>query len=895
MIEDQELREIYQVSGAEHVQNLETGLLTLEKDPNNIELLQTLLREAHSLKGDSRVIGVKAVEALSHRLEEILGRIKNGQMVWTQALGQRMYQTVGALGKLVHEAVTDEPSNVDPNQLLNLLSEFLPALDPQTPVPTPAPRELQTAGNGNGNGNGHSKANGHGRSLWIEDADLRDIYKISSEEHLNKLQSGLIVLDENPDDQASLEELLSESQSFELDSRIVGQESLEALIHKVEVIFESLKAAQVSFSQVSQPLHHAVDAIGDLVKEALTGETAHVNFQEIVKELDGVIQTDQMAQIVQPQQPTAKGNGAVSSQASLDMARLDTIRVPMRYLDALMTHTGELTVTKTRLAHTSDRLRDLIHLWDAWKTRKKSNAAKGSERATEEKLDNIIRYLYGSVAENHTRLDAISRELDEKIRTLRLLPLSTIFLLFPRLVRELAQDEAKDINFVMEGGNITVDKQILEEMKDPLLHLLRNAVDHAIETPQERQRLGKDPQGKVWLKASRSGSNIVIEVGDDGRGLDLEKIKQTAIKRKLYRAEELAAMGPNQLRSLIFLPGFSTRSFITEISGRGVGLDIVRTNVERLKGNIQIESEPNKGTLFRIQLRSTVATLNVMLVEIRGLIHAIPIESIDKTLLIRPQEVYSLEGQPTISVDGKPIPLVKMADILELPAIATGTGQKQRQRQVETGLLSAVLLKVEGQTLAFEVDRLQEVLDVVIKPQTKLLKRVRNILGATILGTGEVCMILNPQDLVRSVRKQHQGATMADSDDLDAGPATIQKPVILLVEDSIAVRTQEKRILEKAGYEVVIAVDGVDGYNKLRSGQAFDGIISDVEMPNMNGLAFTAKVREHPEYRELPLILVTSLASEEDKRRGAQAGANAYIVKDQFNQELLIETLERLV
>ncbi|MEB3309802.1 MAG: hybrid sensor histidine kinase/response regulator [Snowella sp.] len=892
MIEDQELREIYQVSGAEHVQNLETGLLTLEKDPTNIELLQTLLREAHSLKGDSRVIGVKSVEALSHRLEEILGRIKNSQMVWSQALGQRMYQTVGALGKLVHEAVTDEPSNVDPNQLLNLLSEFLPALDTQAPASVPAPKEHQTVGNGHGNG--QHKPNGHGRSLWIEDADLRDIYKISSEEHLNKLQSGLIVLDENPDDQASLEELLSESQSFELDSRIVGQESLEALIHKVEVIFESLKAAQISFSQVSQPLHHAVDAIGDLVKEALTGETAQVNFQEIVQELDGVIQTDQIAQVVQePSQPTAKGNGATSSQASLDMARLDTIRVPMRYLDALMTHTGELTVTKTRLAHTSDRLRDLIHLWDAWKTRKKSN--KGSEKATEEKLDNIIRYLYGSVAENNTRLDAISRELDEKIRTLRLLPLSTIFLLFPRLVRELAQDEAKDINFVMEGGNITVDKQILEEMKDPLLHLLRNAVDHAIETPQERQRLGKAPQGKVWLKASRSASNIVIEVGDDGRGLDLEKIKQTAIKRKLYRAEELAAMGPNQLRSLIFLPGFSTRSFITEISGRGVGLDIVRTNVERLKGNIQIESNANQGTIFRIQLRSTVATLNVMLVEIRGLIHALPIEAIEKTLLIRPQEVYSLEGQPTISVDGKPIPLVKMADILELPAVTTGAGQKQRQRQVENNLLSAVLLNVEGQTLAFEVDKLQEVLDVVIKPQTKLLKRVRNILGATILGTGEVCMILNPQDLVRSVRKQHQSTTMLDSDDLDAAPVMTQKPVILLVEDSIAVRTQEKRILEKAGYEVVIAVDGLDGYNKLRSGQAFDGIISDVEMPNMNGLAFTAKVREHPEYRELPLILVTSLASEEDKRRGAQAGANAYIVKDQFNQELLIETLERLV
>lgn len=879
MIEDQELREIYQVSGAEHVQNLETGLLTLEKDPTDIELLQTLLREAHSLKGDSRVIGVKPVEALSHRLEEIIGRIKNGQLSWSKALTQTMYETVGALGKLVHEAVTDEPSNVNPEQLLSRLSEFLPNVE----APSYAHAQSQPI---------HAKQNGHngGRTLLIADEDLRDIYRISSEEHLNKLQSGLMVLDENPDDQTSLEELLNESQSFELDSRIVGQESLETLIHRVEEIFEGLKASSLSFPQISTRLHEAIDAIASLVDEAVTGDKATVDFQQVLESLNSLIAGGNGSGTVQ--KATSPNPGGVAKNVA-DMARLDTIRVPMRYLDALMTHTGELTVTKTRLAHTSDKIRDLIHLWDDWKTRKKGGAVQ-REKATEDKLDNIIRYLYSSVGENHTRLDAISRELDEKIRTLRLLPLSTIFLLFPRLVRELAQEEGKDINFVMEGANLTVDKQILEEMKDPLLHLLRNAVDHAIEIPTEREQAGKNPTAQVWLKASRNGSNIVIEVGDDGRGLDLEKIKQTAIKRKLYRAEELATMGPNQLRSLIFLPGFSTRGFITEISGRGVGLDIVRTNVERLKGNIQIESNPNQGCIFRIQLRSTVATLNVMLFEVQGLIHAMPLEAIEKTLLIHPKEIYSLEGQPTVSVDGQPISLVKMSELLELPNLNPKEAQKQRQRQTDT-LKSAILLTVEGQSLAFEVDRLQEVLDVVIKPQSKLLKRVRNVIGATILGTGEVCMILNPNDLMKSVRNRNQTMGLMESEDLGAEAASTQKPVILLVEDSIAVRTQEKRILEKAGYEVVIAVDGLDGYTKVRSGKFFDAIVSDVEMPIMNGLDFTIKVRQHPEYRELPIILVTSLATETDKRKGAQAGANAYIVKGQFNQELLIETLDRLV
>jgi two-component system chemotaxis sensor kinase CheA len=282
-----------------------------------------------------------------------------------------------------------------------------------------------------------------------------------------------------------------------------------------------------------------------------------------------------------------------------------------------------------------------------------------------------------------------------------------------------------------------------------------------------------------------------------------------------------------------------------------------------------------------------------MLFEVKGLIHGLPLEDIEKTLLIRPNEVYSLEGKTTITVDGEPVTLVKMADLLELPDLQTVTEQKKRQREAEKqSFISAILLHVDGQTLAFEVESLNFVLDVVMKPQSKLLKRVRNVVGATILGTGDVCMILNPHDLINSVNRSNQAIAIMDDDSLNE---EIEKPVVLLVEDSIAVRTQEKRILDKAGYEVIIAVDGVEGYNKLRSGINVDAIISDVEMPNMNGLEFTAKVRQHPEYREIPLILVTSLASEEDKRKGAQAGANAYIVKGKFNQELLIETLDRLV
>lgn len=871
MIEDQELREIYQVSSPEHLEKLETGLLTLEKNPQNKELLANLLREAHSLKGDSRVTGVKSVETVSHRLEELFGKLKNEKLEWSKALGDKMYSAVGALNKLVNEAVTDKPSGVNPTQIVNQLNKFLPDSPPVAVAPS--------SSNGNVRKNGQN--NHRQYHLFIKDKDLREVYQLSSEEHLAKLKSQLTLLEHHPEDSSCVEQLFDESERFELDSRFVGQDTLETLIHKFRDVCEALKMAKITFPSVAQSLQMAMNVIEALVHEAVTGEPAQVNYEATVNELDALNLNG----------ANGVGNGQNFHNGKTEQGQMDTIRVPMRYLDALMTHTGELTVTKTRLAHAHDRVKNLIYLWEDWKNHEDSSLKR---RETTEKLDEVIHYLDGNIGENNTRLDSIARELDEKVRTLRLLPLSTIFVLFPRLVRELAQDQDKEVEFVMEGGEITVDKQILEEMKDPLLHLLRNAVDHGIETPSERRQAGKNSVGKIWLKAKSSGSNIIIEVGDDGRGLNLDKIKQTAIKRKLYRAEDLAQMSASQVRSLIFMPGFSTRSFVTEISGRGVGLDVVRTNVERLKGNIAIDSTLHKGSAFRIQLSSSVATLNVMLFEVEGLLHGLPLEAIQQTLLVKSDEIYSLEGKNTITVGNQPINLVKMADLLELSHLSPITVQKQRQRVVENRrFVSAILLNVEGQTLAFEVESLNEVLDVVIKPQSKLLKRVRNVVGATILGTGDVCMVLNPHDLIRSVQKMNQTVTQIE-DSLEEDQF-VTKPVVLLVEDSIAVRTQEKRILEKAGYEVVIAIDGVEGYKKLRSGQHFDGIISDIEMPNMNGLEFTEKVRQHPEYKELPLILVTSLASEEDKRKGAQAGANAYIVKGQFNQELLIETLDRLV
>ncbi|MGL4379337.1 MAG: hybrid sensor histidine kinase/response regulator [Microcoleaceae cyanobacterium] len=608
-------------------------------------------------------------------------------------------------------------------------------------------------------------------------------------------------------------------------------------------------------------------------------------------------------------------------QVTAPTYRIESVRVATQNLDALMTQAGELTVTKIRLAHRLAEIEELTAIAEEWNrdaflhrlllqevdndqngysSNAMSQLQKYHQRA-EERLDHLsvlINKLRTGVYEDTARLDLIADELEEGIRTLRLLPLSNIFSLFPRMVRDLGKQEKKQVELVIEGGDTRADKRILEEMKDPLMHMIRNAIDHGIEPPEERVKLGKTPHATIRLKGYQTTTNIVIEVSDDGRGLDIERIKQTAIKRGICQPEELNSMTNNQIQSLIFAPGFSTRNFVTEVSGRGVGLDVVRTNVEGLKGSIQVDSIPGKGCTLRLQLSTTLATAHVLIVAVDGISYAFPVEFVQTTRLISETDIFCIEGRQTILLDNQPVSVARLSDLLPLSPLQRQWSSMNAEPQTQNGqklhnqdYTPCLIIKVGEERLGLFVDGLIDEQDVMLKPQSHLLKRVRNVTGSTILGTGEVCMVLNPQDLIKSVRKQ---AIFVAVTSVNSIPEEKQKKqLILLAEDSIATRTQEKRILENAGYEVVTAVDGLDAFNKLKT-REFDAVVSDVQMPNLDGLGLTAKIRQLKEYSELPIILVTSLASDEDKRRGADVGANAYITKGTFNQEVLLETLRRL-
>lgn len=899
LIEDEELREIYRTTSEERLQELVFRLVQLVNDPEDATVLDGLRRQMHSLKGDSRAVGLETVATLAQQFEEVFKCLQiQKQETFIATVSDRLYGGLDAIAQLIQEAVTGQPSQVDFAQVLEQLTSILvtppephsSASSPLELTPTIQPllpvfkeTELQSL-----------DPVAPLPSFIIEDPELRSVFKATSEERLQNLEAGLIQLEKQSNDPTVLAELLREAHSLKGDSRSAGSESIEILTHQIEEVFEHIQRQEIVLTPtVSDRLYISLDAIGQLVQEAVTGQPSRVDVDQILNELSKVIpvevklqpEVSSLPEVVEPEIPTPT--------LKLDEPyRIETIRVQTRDLDILMTQTEELTVTRIQIAQILTQTEQLTSLWEEWKVNKSREPSLGgtstSKDLYEESLEALINNLRASTQENSTKLDLVAETLREKVYNLRLLPLSTVFQLFPRTVRELARQQSKAVELVIEGGETTADKRILEGIKDALMHLIRNAVDHGIETTEEREKLGKSPLARVWLRGFRSATGIVIEVADDGRGLDLEQIKQTAIKRKLYRPEALEAMTSSQIRALILAPGFSTRSFITELSGRGVGLDVVQTQVERLNGTIEIESIPHQGCTFRLHLRTSLTTINVVFVEVQGIVYALPFEFLQTTLPISPEQITTTEAQNTILWNDQPVAVANLFDVLELsksPAYPLAAKVKPQYSDRRPCLV----FKVGEEQAGFLVDRLLDTQEVVIKPQSRLLKRVRNVLGATTLASGEVCMILNPTDLLKSLRQP-----MDSSVPIQPEAITPRKPVILLVEDSMPVQIQERRLFEGAGYEVVVANDGLEGYNTLKT-RKFDAIVSDVEMPNLDGLSLTARIRQHPEYKQLPIILVTTLSSDEDRKRGADAGASAYIAKGKFNQEVLLETIAKLI
>jgi two-component system chemotaxis sensor kinase CheA len=474
-------------------------------------------------------------------------------------------------------------------------------------------------------------------------------------------------------------------------------------------------------------------------------------------------------------------------------------------------------------------------------------------------------------------------ELEEEIKRIRMLPLNTITAPFGRMVRDLARAAGKEAFLEIEGGETELDRQVLEQIKDPLIHLLRNAIDHGIEPPEAREAAGKPRAGRVTLRAGQQGPSVVVQVDDDGTGLDLPGLRRALARRGHPDAETL---GEAELRDLILTARVSTSPIITDISGRGIGLSVVRRNVEALQGRVEVRHEPGQGATFTLTLPLTLTSARGLLLRAAGQTFALPLNAVEVLLAVAPEDVSYVEGQQVIRYGDRPVALVRLDDVLELPRNPAARPDRH---------LPVVVIAGE-RTVAFAVDELRGEQEMVIKGLGRQLRRVVGLAGATVLGSGEVVLILSASDLVKlALRSRQQRPIFEPEAGAGAGELSPPRRRILVVDDSITTRTLEKNILEAAGYDVALATDGREALGLIASQGLPDLVVSDILMPHMNGFELTERLKGDDRTAGLPVILVSSLASPGDKVRGIEAGADAYIVKGQFDQTSLLETIEQLI
>ena len=476
--------------------------------------------------------------------------------------------------------------------------------------------------------------------------------------------------------------------------------------------------------------------------------------------------------------------------------------------------------------------------------------------------------LYRASKEDDMKMRLIIDEMESMVKNIRVLPISTVFNSFSRMVRDIANEKGKDIDFEIEGKDTCADKKIIEEIKTPLIHILRNAIDHGIESKEERIANGKSPVGKILLSAKQDDNKVIIDVVDDGQGFNLEKIKDRAVSRGFLTQDDIDSMTDEAIMNIIFWPGFTTGDSITSISGRGIGLDVVKTKISQLNGKVKVISEFGKGSCVHIEIPVTLTTLRVFLVQISGQTFAIPIQVITTFILKNQNEIKTNNGVRSILFNGNIIPLYYLSDILELaPA---------QRNEKETILI----IEADDKTIGLVVDKLLGDQDILQKKLSPPLYKVKNISGITNLASGELCLILNMQDIMHY--DFNKAMISANNQELLTSDVLSYKR-ILIVDDSVTTRTMVKNILLNIGYMVDTVLDADEALVKLKLTH-YDLIITDLTMPKIDGYEFIERLRNDEMYADIPIIVISSLPENQARKRLNKLSIAHYISKDNFDQ-----------
>lgn len=540
------------------------------------------------------------------------------------------------------------------------------------------------------------------------------------------------------------------------------------------------------------------------------------------------------------------------------------VRVQSELLDRLLARSGELLLARRALDARSEQLNGLL---SEMLELERSGATEVAS----------LRYALVGFSDGFSRdlraLGQLGSSIEDEIRQLRMVPFSEAVQGLERVALDAAEALGKSVELTVTGAQVELDRAVVEALKDPLLHLVRNAIDHGLEAPAGREALSKPARGRVTISAQLRHDQVEIEVSDDGRGIDPAAVRARALERGLAIPDS-----EEELLRLVLLPGFTTRSTATALSGRGVGLDVVRTQVVGLHGSIEVTSVPGRGSHFTLVVPLTLLRVRALIVRAGGLALALGVAFVERIVRPLASEVRNISGQAMIQLGGKPVPLVLLAEVL-------GLGADRPPARLH---LTAVILSWGERRAAFVVDEVLSEQQAIIKPLGSRLRGLANVSGATLVPDGTLALLINVAQLLGQARP----STAA----MPAPPKRAQqrKRKILLADDSPTTRMLQQSILESAGYDVVVARDGAEALRLLPDSGA-ELLLSDVEMPNLGGIGLTQAIRATSRFADLPVVLMTGLATDEDRKRGLAAGASAYLVKSGFNQQDLLETIEQLL
>ncbi|MBI6921568.1 hybrid sensor histidine kinase/response regulator [Pseudomonas monteilii] len=757
----------------------------------------------------------------------------------------------------------------------------------------------------------------------MRDASLLELFSLEAEAQTQVLSAGLMALERNPTQADQLEACMRAAHSLKGAARIVGVDAGVSVAHVME---DCLVAAQEGRLRLSAEHIDALLQGTDLLMriatpgDAVAQATLPVFLAQMASLLDpgaatvpaaplaaplqaepqvATLPSEPLVVPVDPAEPEPEPEPALRRKPGKRVGEgaERVLRVTADRLNSLLDLSSKSLVETQRLKPylaTLQRLKRMhgqgmqaldglrMQLEDSGQSNEVLEALAQTQRLLAE-TQQILQQQAADLDEFGWQASQRAQLLYDTALACRMRPFADVLTGQNRMVRDLGRSLGKPVRLVVDGEKTQVDRDVLEKLEAPLTHLLRNAVDHGIELPERRLLAGKPDEGVIRLRASHQAGMLSLELIDDGAGIDLERLRSSIVERALSPADTVARMSDAELLTFLFLPGFSLRDKVTEVSGRGVGLDAVQHMVRELRGSIELTQVAGQGCRFHLQVPLTLSVVRSLVVEVGGEAYAFPLAHIERTLEVTAEQIVQIEGRQHFWHEGRHIGLVAASQLLNRPA-----------GQSDEASLRVVVIREREQLYGVAVERLVGERVLVVMPLDPRLGKVQDISSGALLDDGSVVLIVDVEDLLRSVEKLLSTGSLERIERGSSGVRGVTRKRVLVVDDSLTVRELQRKLLGNRGYDVAVAVDGMDGWNALR-GEDFDLLITDIDMPRMDGIELVTLVRRDQRLQSLPVMVVSYKDREEDRRRGLDAGADYYLAKASFHDDALLDAVVELI